>query len=261
MLWHRTGPRTRAGGGALALALLVLSALPFFEGRALELTWRPIPAPWRQAARGLDSQLPANSRALVLPGQAFAFYNWGGTVDPLLPALTRRPVAVRNTPPYDDLHAVDFLWTVDDLVQQQRLIPGQLPPLLDLMSARAVITATDDDRAVSGAMPAAAAAATLAAQPGFGRPSRTYGPTKLFAPIHPPPIRRPSCPRSGDTTRRRADWSGSSRPPGRRCSTGPRRGSPMRPRSARCPGRPRPCTRVTSGPRRSVKTPPRAPTC
>ena len=43
------------------------------------------------------------------------------------------------------------------MVQQQRLMPGQLPPLLDLLGARAVITATDDDFERSGAIPPAEA--------------------------------------------------------------------------------------------------------
>jgi hypothetical protein len=175
-LWRRgRKPAVRATGAATALALVVLGALPFFEGRALELTWKSIPAAWQAAARDLDSKLPPNSRAVVLPGQVFAFYKWGATVDPILPALTNRPVAIRNTPPYDDLHAVDYLWTVDGLVQQQRVLPGQLPPLLDLMSARAVLTGTDDDAAVSGAIAPAKAAGELRTQPGFARPSRTYG--------------------------------------------------------------------------------------
>ncbi len=180
-VWARSGRWGQAAVGAGTTALLVLSALPFFKGRAIELTWSSIPAAWRQAGKDLDKQLPPDSRAVVLPGQAFAFYRWGGTVDPILPALTKRPVAIRNVPPYDDLHAVDYLWTVDGLIQQQRLLPRELPPLLDLMSARAVVSATDDDAARSGAMPAAAAAQELSSQPGFARPSRSYGPVRSFA--------------------------------------------------------------------------------
>ena len=75
---------------------------------------------------------------------------WNGRPDPAV--ADHRPVAVRNVPPFDDLHAVDLLWTVDDLVQQQRLLPGELRPLLALMNTRAVITATDDDDALSGAL-------------------------------------------------------------------------------------------------------------
>ena len=42
-------------------------------------------------------------------------------------------MAVRYETPYSDLHAVDLLTTVDDLVQQRRLVPGELTPLLRLI--------------------------------------------------------------------------------------------------------------------------------
>src|SRR3954471_5058193 len=167
--------------GLAAAALLVLASLPLFQGRAVELTWKRIPAAWTDAARGLDRDLPQGSRALVLPGQPFAFYRWGGTVDPILPSLTERPVAIRNVPPYDDLHAVDLLWTTDNLVQQQRGLPGELPSLLDLLSARSVVTGADDDVARSGGMPPGEAAGTLRGA-GLTRAARSYGPVGSFAP-------------------------------------------------------------------------------
>ena len=61
-------------------------------------------------------------------------------------------MAVRYAVPYADLRAVDLLWTVDGLVQQRRALPGQLGPLLDLLSARSVVAGADDDRAGSGAV-------------------------------------------------------------------------------------------------------------
>jgi hypothetical protein len=198
--WRRAGARgegRRVAPAALVAAgaaLVVLSSLPLFEGRAVELTWKKIPSAWTSVARDLDRNLAPNSRALVLPGQPFAFYRWGGTVDPILPSLTERPVAIRNVPPYDDLHAVDLLWTTDNLVNQQRLLPGELPPLLDLLSARAVVTGTDDDVNRSGGMPPAEAARALAGQPGFGRAARSYGPASVFpspADTLDPPARLP----------------------------------------------------------------------
>ncbi|HLH67269.1 MAG TPA: alpha-(1-_3)-arabinofuranosyltransferase family protein [Solirubrobacteraceae bacterium] len=184
-----TGPRRArvaglrlARGAALAAvaALIVLGALPLFQGRALELTFRRVPAAWTRAGQALQSGLPPNSRALVLPGQEFAYYDWGATIDPILTATTTRPVAVRNVPPYDDLHAVDMLWTVDDLVSQQRLLPHELPALLDLMSVRRVVSATDDDDALSGALAPEAAALTLARQAGLRRPAQSFGPVRTF---------------------------------------------------------------------------------
>ena len=99
------------------------------RGTAVEeqLTWKRIPGAWtaRRCASS-TATCRANSRALVLPGQIFANYTWGGTVDAILPRVTERPVAVRYETPYGDPHATDLLWTVDRLVAQRRLLPGQL---------------------------------------------------------------------------------------------------------------------------------------
>jgi arabinofuranan 3-O-arabinosyltransferase len=163
-------------------ALIVLAAWPLFQGKAIDrqLTWKQIPAAWREAGRDLDAHLPANSRAIVLPGQVFAFYKWGGTIDSILPRLTSKPVAVRYETPYSDLHADDLLVTIDNLVQQGRLYAGQLKPLLGLIGAGSVISGTDDDTTRSGAAAPAIAAAGLATQ-GLGAP-RDYGPLTSVAP-------------------------------------------------------------------------------
>ena len=165
------------------VALIALSALPLVRGTAIEkqLTWKQIPSAWTDAGSDLDSELPPNSRALVLPGQIFANYTWGGTTDAILPRVTDRPVAVRYETPYGDPHATDLLWTIDRLVTQRRLLPGQLLPLVQLIGAGAVVTGTDDDPTRSGAVNAAAAAEELAGQ-GLARPSRAYGPSRTVAP-------------------------------------------------------------------------------
>jgi arabinofuranan 3-O-arabinosyltransferase len=173
-------PRVRwaalAGVPVAFAALIVFAALPLFQGKAIDsqLTWKAIPSPWKQAGANLDRRLPRNSRAIVLPGQIFAFYKWGGTVDAILPRLTGRPVAVRYETPYSDLHADDLLLTIDSLVQQNRMYPGQLRPLLNLIGASAVVSATDDDTFRSGAVDPAVAAQGLSTQ-GLG-PARNFGP-------------------------------------------------------------------------------------
>jgi hypothetical protein len=161
------------------VGLIVFAALPLVRGGALDtqLSYKRIPSAWVQAGQGLDRQLPQNTRAIVLPGQIFAYYNWGGTLDAILPRLTSRPVAVRYETPYSDLHAVDLLTTVDDLVQQRRLVPGELLPLLRLMGVGAVVTGADDDISRSGAIDPAAAAGVLAGQ-GLSTPDRSYGPVR-----------------------------------------------------------------------------------
>jgi hypothetical protein len=169
--------RGREGGGArrsarsaalvaapaLAAALVVGWAWPLFDGRAVDgqISFDAVPADWQRAAEEVDDELPRGTRALVLPGQVFPFYRWGGTQDALLPALTGRPVAVRGVVPYADLRAVDLLWGTDALLQQRRVLPGQLAPLIRLMGAGQVLAATDDDRDRSGAVEPGAAAAQL----------------------------------------------------------------------------------------------------
>lgn len=161
---------------AVLAGLIVLAALPLVRGKAIDtqLEFNRIAPAWVSAGRALDRQLPANSRAIVLPGQIFAFYKWGGTLDAILPRLTSKPVAVRYETPYSDLHADDLLTTVDNLVQQRRLVPGELKPLLALMGVGTVVTGADDDLSRSGAIDPAAAAPELNQQ--LGNPSQDYGP-------------------------------------------------------------------------------------
>jgi hypothetical protein len=94
-------------------------------------------------------RLPEGERAAVLPGKLFGFYDWGGTIDPILPSLARAPVVERSIVPYADLRAIDLQWAIDDLVSQERMLPGQLPPLLDLIGAGLLVTAADGDRSRS----------------------------------------------------------------------------------------------------------------
>jgi arabinofuranan 3-O-arabinosyltransferase len=197
--WARLGSSSRAGawraiGTVAGAAVLVGASWPLVTGKAqdAQVSFTQVPAAWREAAAGLDRELPANSRAMVLPGDLFSFYTWGGTVDPILPALSRRPVAERAEVPYADLRATELQWTIDSLVHQQRLLPGQLDPLLSLIGVGSVITGSDDDLARSDAPPPADAAAQLATQPGFATPARSYGPVRSFAPSSlGPPVRLP----------------------------------------------------------------------
>ena len=168
-------PAGRAGAAVLAAALLVFAALPFFQGRAVDRDVEfTVPAAWSQAAADIDRTLPAGTRTVVLPGSLFGFYDWGGVTDPAFPVLSDRPTASRFVVPYSDLRAIDLLWTVDGLVQEQRTLPGQLPPLLDLMGAGAVIAPFDYDARRAGSTPPADSARALAAG-GLLRPNRSYG--------------------------------------------------------------------------------------
>ena len=200
MLWHRmrARPRVRALIPIVVVTLFVFDSLPLFQGQALDrqLLFKKIPVAWTQAAKGLDHDMPTNTRALVLPGSIFNYYTWGGTLDAILPRLTDKLVAVRYETPYSDLHADDLMITVDNLVAQRRLVPGQLKPMLGLMNVSSLVASTDLDLTRSAA-PHPAASAVELAQQGFATPTHGYGPVmpllppegSLQAPINEPQVR------------------------------------------------------------------------
>jgi hypothetical protein len=147
---------------AAAAVVAGLAAWPLVSGRALERQLEfDVPPVWRQAAADLDRRSD-DTRAMVLPGQLFANYRWGGTVDAVLPALTDHPVTTRWIVPFADLRSTDLQFTVDGLITQERLRPGQLRPLLDLLGVGDVLVAADGNRALSGEMAAGDAARELA---------------------------------------------------------------------------------------------------
>jgi len=183
-LWARLGvasvrrswSRPAAALGAAALA--ALAAWPLVSGRAPEgqLAFS-VPSYWRDLARDLAAR-PDDTRALVEPGQRFAYYRWGGTIDAILPALTKHPVATRWIVPFSDRRSTELQWAVDDLIGLERLRPGQLAPLLDLMGVGDLVVAADGDRSRSGEAPAGDVARLLG---GLGR-AVAYGPALRAAP-------------------------------------------------------------------------------
>jgi hypothetical protein len=180
--------------GAVAAAVVVLFALPLFEGRAIDKPqeYGAVPAAWTTAIKDAERTTPPGRRIMLLPGELFGFYRWGETVSSVGPALSKRPILVREVVPYADPHAAQLQDSVDDLIQQGRLVPGQLPPLLGLMGVGQVLVTADSLPAQSGALDPSAVQEALARQPGFERPAASYGPTRTYAPL---------AGRSGETVR------------------------------------------------------------
>ena len=232
--------------------------------RAPRRRWRRLIVPGRPAARardrdrapadlgphpgGLDAGRPRprprpaapNTRAMVLPGQIFGYYDWGGTVDPILPRLTtppgRRPLRDAVLRP---ARLRTCSCTVDRLVQQEPPVPRAAPAApAAAWASGAVVTGTDDDLR-----------AQRRGRPRVGRrdaaPARASG-----RPVAQPTARAARSPRPrGDLGRRRrraagpplrpaapaAGWCTSSRSGPPRWSTAAPRASPRWPPSAPCP--------------------------
>ena len=144
----------------------------------------PFPREWRAALADAARGAADDRRIMVLPGQPFGAYRWGQTFDPpIAPALTRHPVLQRTVDHYADPRAVQLQGAVDDLVQQGRLVPGQLGPLLEHLGVGQVLVAADGLPQQSGESPPATIAESLQDQPGFERAAAVYGPTRRYAPL------------------------------------------------------------------------------
>ncbi len=157
--------------------VIALAAFPLVTGRAYdpEQAYGAVPDSWRAAIDDTERTTPPDTRLMVLPGTLLSHYRWGETFASIAPALSERPVAVRELVRFADPRSSQLHATVDDLVQQGRLTPGQLDPLLRLLGVGQVLVGADDRTDRSGALDPAAVAAVLGGQPGFGRPTAEYG--------------------------------------------------------------------------------------
>ena len=169
-------------------ALLLFWGRPLWSGNAIDsrLFFSSVPTPWVEAIDQAQSATPSDSRIAVLPGELFGWYTWGGTQNSVVPGLSEKPVLVRQITRPATEQAAQLLDSVDARVQQGRLTPGQLPPLLQLMGVGRVLVGTDSSPRLSEALDPARVEAELAQQPGFAKPAASFGPVSTFA---PPPDR------------------------------------------------------------------------
>jgi hypothetical protein len=171
--------------GLLPLLLIPVGyALPLFDGTAIDnrLTYE-VPGYWKAAMANAGRTTAADKRIMVLPGQLFSWYRWGETVVSIAPTLTGRPVLVRQATLYADPRSSQLLTSVDDLVQQGRLVPGQLPELLRLMGVGRVLVPADGIPSQSGEPDPATAVRVLRADFPVKSASATFGRKRTYTPV------------------------------------------------------------------------------
>ncbi len=84
-----------------------------------------------------------STRVLDEPGDDFAYYQWGTTVDPVDPALLTRPFVAREQVPYGSAASADLLNAFDEYVQETTFNPLTLAPIARLMSVGDVVLRSD----------------------------------------------------------------------------------------------------------------------
>ncbi len=102
----------------------------------------PIPSYWYQAGKYLNTKSNM-TRVIQVPGQPFETYNFGTTIDPILPGLTNRPTVERRQVPLGSNFGVNLLDNFDNTIQRSNLNPNGLAAVLRLMSAGDMLVTND----------------------------------------------------------------------------------------------------------------------
>ena len=100
------------------------------------------PAYVRQAAAALDTAHPG-TRVYALPGNNFAAYRWGDTIDTVYPGLMTRPFVTHEQQIMGSLATADVLQAVDTPLQDGTMDWNALAPMASLMSAGDVLVQYD----------------------------------------------------------------------------------------------------------------------
>jgi hypothetical protein len=135
-LWRR---RPVVGGvTALVVAGLVVAANPaLFNGDTIANDFTQpaaLPSAEQQAIAHLNSVDPG-TRVLAIPGDDFASYRWGNTVDSPQPSGLNRPFVIREQQVMGSIATADTLYGLDDPIQEDTENWNALGPMARLLSA------------------------------------------------------------------------------------------------------------------------------
>jgi arabinofuranan 3-O-arabinosyltransferase len=140
---HRTGLVI----GAFALAAVAAASTPLWTGGIISdgFTQPAVPPLYvRQAAAALDKTHPG-TRVYALPGNDFAAYRWGDTIDTVYPGLMTRPFVTHEEQIMGSVATADVLQAVDSPLQDGTMDWNTLGPMASLMSAGDVLVQYDQD--------------------------------------------------------------------------------------------------------------------
>ena len=143
-LVSRLGRRGAVAGGVVGLLVLAGSA-PLLAGRSVITQFSQpssMPAPVTAAAAHLNAVHP-DTRVYSLPGNNFAAYDFGDTVDPVWPAIVHRPYVVHEQFIQGSLPTANLLYALDNPLQQGTMNWNALAPMLRLMSVGDVVVEYD----------------------------------------------------------------------------------------------------------------------
>ena len=127
------------------LAVITLAAAPLWTGATVVngLTQPATPPPYvLKAVHHLNTTHPG-TRVYGLPGNNFAAYRWGDTIDTVYPAFLDRPYVTHEQQTMGSLPTADLLEAIDTPLQEGTWDPSTLAPMMSLMSVGDVLVQYD----------------------------------------------------------------------------------------------------------------------
>ncbi len=182
--------RVRPAGlvvGGFAAAAIVAASTPLWTGGIIATGFtQPATPPTyvRQAATSLDRTHPG-TRVYALPGNNFAAYRWGDTIDTVYPGLMTRPFVTHEQQIMGSVATADLLQAVDTPLQDGTMDWNTLGPLTSLMSAGDVLVQYDQAyERYDTPIPQQVAAGLAVTPPGLSDPV-SYGVPRPNIPLIP----------------------------------------------------------------------------
>jgi hypothetical protein len=173
--------------GAFAVAAIAGATTPLWTGGIIANGFTQPAAPplyVRQAAAALDKTHPG-TRVYALPGNDFAAYRWGDTIDTVYPGLTTRPFVTHEQQVMGSLATQDVLEAVDTPLQDGTMNWNALGPMTSLMSAGDVLVQYDQAyERYDTPIPQQVAADLSVTPPGLSDPV-SYGTPRPNVPLIP----------------------------------------------------------------------------
>lgn len=182
----RRAPMTGLAVALAGAAVVVVANPSLWNGASVPTSFvqPPVATYERQAAAALDAR--GGSAVLGLPGQPFASTFAGTTVDPVWPALLRRPFVTREQQVMGSLPTEDLLYAMDDPIQSGTTDPAALVQMARLVGAGDLLLQNDlaftrYDQPDPAVLWAALQPGTpgLGTPAGFGRVRRSLPPAKV----------------------------------------------------------------------------------
>jgi hypothetical protein len=173
--------------GGFAVAAIAAATTPLWTGAIIAngFTQPAVPPHYvRQAATALNGAHPG-TRVYALPGNDFAAYRWGDTIDTVYPGLMTRPFVTHEQQVMGSLATQDVLQAVDTPLQDGTMDWNVLGPMSSLMSAGDVLVQYDQAyERYDTPIPQQVAADLAVTPPGLSDPV-SYGTPQPNVPLIP----------------------------------------------------------------------------